>query len=81
MEPFLLCVQDPADPLNDLGYKAFGIKHIQETLKQLHADLKKKVDNPIPGRTPILLDMLLENSYTKIMHRRAITEAFVPKQV
>ncbi|KAL8695210.1 MAG: hypothetical protein Q9218_000248 [Villophora microphyllina] len=30
-QPYLLCLQDPADPTNDLGKKAYAIKHIQET--------------------------------------------------
>lgn len=30
-QPYLLCLQDPADPNNDLGSKAYAIKHIQAT--------------------------------------------------
>ncbi|KAL9019893.1 MAG: hypothetical protein Q9185_002835 [Variospora sp. 1 TL-2023] len=30
-QPYLLCLQDPADPRNDLGSKAYAIKHIQAT--------------------------------------------------
>ncbi|KAL8652023.1 MAG: hypothetical protein Q9210_002927 [Variospora velana] len=30
-QPYLLCLQDPADPQNDLGSKAYAIKHIQAT--------------------------------------------------
>ena len=33
--PWLLCLQDPADPVNDLGKKAYQIKHIQATFKVL----------------------------------------------
>ena len=33
--PWLLCLQDPADPVNDLGKKAYRIKHIQATFKVL----------------------------------------------
>ncbi|KAL8909105.1 MAG: hypothetical protein Q9207_000439 [Kuettlingeria erythrocarpa] len=29
--PYLLCLQDPADPSNDLGKQAYAIKHIQAT--------------------------------------------------
>lgn len=28
-QPYLLCMQDPADPTNDLGRKCTSIKHIQ----------------------------------------------------
>ncbi|KAL8862626.1 MAG: hypothetical protein Q9178_001124 [Gyalolechia marmorata] len=31
LRPYLLCLQDPADPKNDLGRRAYAIKHIQET--------------------------------------------------
>ncbi|KAI4280927.1 MAG: hypothetical protein L6R38_004062 [Xanthoria sp. 2 TBL-2021] len=31
LRPYLLCLQDPADPKNDLGRKAYAIKHIQRT--------------------------------------------------
>ncbi|KAI9797228.1 MAG: hypothetical protein M1835_001584 [Candelina submexicana] len=31
LQPYLLCLQDPANPKNDLGKKAYGIKHIQKT--------------------------------------------------
>lgn len=30
-QPYLLCLQDPADASNDLGRKAYAIKHIQAT--------------------------------------------------
>lgn len=30
-QPYLLCLQDPADPSNDLGKQAYAIKHIQAT--------------------------------------------------
>ncbi|KAL8928612.1 MAG: hypothetical protein Q9208_001846 [Pyrenodesmia sp. 3 TL-2023] len=30
-QPYLLCLQDPADASNDLGSKAYAIKHIQAT--------------------------------------------------
>ena len=33
--PWLLCLQDPADPVNDLGKKAYRIKHIQATFMVL----------------------------------------------
>ncbi|KAL9584655.1 MAG: hypothetical protein Q9212_001991 [Teloschistes hypoglaucus] len=31
--PYLLCLQDPADPTNDLGTKAYAIKHIVRTFR------------------------------------------------
>ena len=34
-QPYLLCLQDPADPLNDLGRKANAIKHVQKTMESM----------------------------------------------
>lgn len=31
--PYLLCLQDPADPTNDLGSKSHQIKHVQATFR------------------------------------------------
>ncbi|KAL8651915.1 MAG: hypothetical protein Q9226_004486 [Calogaya cf. arnoldii] len=31
LRPYLLCLQDPADPKNDLGRRTYAIKHIQRT--------------------------------------------------
>ncbi|KAF2834825.1 hypothetical protein M501DRAFT_1045106, partial [Patellaria atrata CBS 101060] len=45
-EPYMLCLQDPVDPYNDLGRKAFGIKHILYTLIMLRAELKMAKQNP-----------------------------------
>lgn len=35
-QPYLLCLQDPANPLNDLGRKGHAIKHIHATLAYLN---------------------------------------------
>ncbi|KAF2753797.1 hypothetical protein EJ05DRAFT_504878 [Pseudovirgaria hyperparasitica] len=42
-QPYLMCLQDPADPLNDLGYKSFGIKHIIATLRSIGEELKVQI--------------------------------------
>ena len=38
-QPYLLCMQDPANPTNDLGATCHAIKHILQTIKVLHRDL------------------------------------------
>lgn len=38
-QPYLLCLQDPANSKNDLGGHCHAIKHIQATIKAMHADL------------------------------------------
>ncbi|KAF1356594.1 hypothetical protein BDV97DRAFT_386389 [Delphinella strobiligena] len=39
-QQYLLCLQDPANPYNDLGKKGFVIKHVQQTFRTLHRDLE-----------------------------------------
>lgn len=36
---YLLCLQDPANPLNDLGRKSNAIKHVQKTAESMHLEL------------------------------------------
>lgn len=38
-QPYLLCLQDPANPMNDLGKKSHAIKHIHATLAYLRQSL------------------------------------------
>jgi non-canonical poly(A) RNA polymerase PAPD5/7 len=40
-QPYLLCLQDPASPINDLGRKSNAIKHIQKTLKLMSNTLRR----------------------------------------
>jgi len=39
LEHYMLCLQDPADINNDLGRKSFAFKHVQATMKEMHANL------------------------------------------
>ncbi|KAF2772609.1 hypothetical protein EJ03DRAFT_324615 [Teratosphaeria nubilosa] len=43
LQPYLFCLQDPADPVNDLGRKTNGIKHLQATLQ----GMKRSMENSI----------------------------------
>lgn len=40
---YMLCLQDPADPYNDLGKKSFAIKDVQVTMKHLHDGLQARL--------------------------------------
>jgi non-canonical poly(A) RNA polymerase PAPD5/7 len=53
-QPYLFCLQDPADPLNDLGRKSNAIKHVQKTIRVLRASLQKslQVEAPTAPRKP-----------------------------
>lgn len=42
-QPFLLCLQDPADPLNDLGSKSYSIKMVQKLFSFTHAEIKQSM--------------------------------------
>lgn len=39
-QPYLMCLQDPANPWNDLGRGCHAIKHIQATCRSLRNDLQ-----------------------------------------
>ena len=43
-QPYLLCLQDPANPVNDLGARCYAIKHIQATIKFMHAELVRSME-------------------------------------
>ncbi|KAG9517189.1 hypothetical protein KCV07_g6298, partial [Aureobasidium melanogenum] len=45
-KPWMLHLQDPADPYNDLGRSALAIKDIQATFKQLYHDLIWEMEDP-----------------------------------
>ena len=78
MQPYLLCLQDPADPLNDLGRKTFGIKHIFETIRQLRIDLMARMADP-PKAGESLLEMIVGPSYVMFKGRRKIMEDYGSK--
>lgn len=42
-KPYLLFLQDPANPVNDLGHKAYGIKHIQHLLGHFSKSLGNRM--------------------------------------
>lgn len=55
LQPYLLCLQDPADIWNDLGRKTQAIKHIQRTIEFLHLKLRAglaEVDAAAPAGAP-----------------------------
>lgn len=55
LQPYLLCLQDPANPLNDLGRKSNAIKHILTTLQYYHLRMKRDFhaySNDEDGKSP-----------------------------
>lgn len=76
-QPYLLCMQDPANPLNDLGCKAYNIKHVQAlfrdartklwTLFQKFDHLPPSMDKWAPSA---ILDPLVGADYRWFQSRR-----------
>ena len=69
-KPYLLCLQDPADSLNDLGKNAYAIKHIQatfehakETLQSVLEEKNETSGDRAYGKTFSYLDHLLRADY------------------
>lgn len=73
-KPYLLFLQDPANPLNDLGCKAYGIKHVQYLLGNFRESLIETMRLSDEGvvkvhdrlRTHGFLGNLLEANYTSL---------------
>lgn len=83
-KPYLLCLQDPADPTNDLGRKAYSIKHIQQTfatarntmVSDMEAwDQRRNVTTPKHDDTG-LLDALINGNYRRFDYNRRMIEDF-----
>ncbi|KAL8820978.1 MAG: hypothetical protein Q9191_007403 [Dirinaria sp. TL-2023a] len=82
-KPYLLCLQDPADPTNDLGKKAYGIKHVQEMFRQFSRQLRDQMETWDEGkeRSPYgLLGNFLEADYFKLDYQRRRMRGWVIKR-
>lgn len=73
MQPYLLCLQDPADAFNDLGRKGYAIKHIQRTIKALHEELATYMYRNKSGS---VIAPLVGSSYTMFAGRRSKIEGY-----
>lgn len=69
-KPYLLCLQDPANDLNDLGSNAYAIKHIQATFNQARKSIQAaleqqngKSDDRAKGGIWSCLDNLVRANY------------------
>lgn len=72
-QPYLLCLQDPADATNDLGKKGFGIKHIQATFQAIEKELRKNIQD---NQKTSLLAPLVGCSYALFKDRREKLEDY-----
>ena len=73
-KPYLLCLQDPADDMNDLGKKAYAIKHIQATFRYEKHNIQKRCLQK-PGSRESYLGFL-EADYRNFELSRSRVERF-----
>ncbi|KAI4109979.1 MAG: hypothetical protein L6R37_000329 [Teloschistes peruensis] len=86
--PYLLCLQDPADPTNDLGTKAYAIKHIKQTFRAARGKIISKMhraDKQARSTSKSLADVallapLLRANYHDFQHRRAMLGVYDPNK-
>jgi hypothetical protein len=71
----MLVLQDPADPLNDLGRKTFGYKHIRATIMSIQRNLNWRLKRVMDPEISLLSD-LVGPSYEAYKGRRAMAEAY-----
>ena len=78
-QPFLMCLQDPADFANDLGRKSHAIKHLQATLQSLHQDVTQFIQHG--HTTPFqeaarrsMLAPILQGDYLPMERQRSYLE-------
>lgn len=85
-EPFLLCLQDPADPTNDLGCRTRAIKHVQavfhsarerieQAMREWEAMTQRERQNVNEG----CLDPLVGACYTGFEEQRSLVKRVVGK--
>ncbi|KAF2807929.1 uncharacterized protein BDZ99DRAFT_464826 [Mytilinidion resinicola] len=72
-QPYLLCLQDPADATNDVGKKGFAIKHIQATFAHLEKELRTAMKE---NTRPSLLGPVVGPAYILNKERRATMEEY-----
>jgi len=87
-KPYLLFLQDPANPVNDLGRKAYGIKHVQCILRHFSESLKESMRRYDEGpmkthnwlRTRGFLGNLLEANYESLISNRHGVRSWLGKR-
>ena len=83
--PYLLCLQDPTNHLNDLGKNANDIKHIQRTFLALHDCMRHTMEVKQPLAKDFLgphshLAALVQANYLDFEHHRSRVEQYALPQ-
>ena len=80
-KPYLLCLQDPANDLNDLGKNAYAIKHIQATFRHAKHTIQtalesndEESDDRARGKIWSCLDQVVRADYRAFELHRSRTE-------
>lgn len=85
-QPYLLCLQDPLNPNNDLGKKAYAIKHIRAlfrvALEKIKSSMKQwEIMGPDERKQPkdLILDVLIKANYEAMEVDRAKRRRFAER--
>lgn len=76
-QPYLLCLQDPANPTNDLGKRGNAIKHVIETLEVLGRELARGIEKWDAGdrsAESLLLPLVVRCHEVDLERRRKLEE-------
>lgn len=81
IEPYLLCLQDPADLTNDLGCRSYAIKHVQavfcsarERIDQALREWEAMTPNERQNSNKACLNPLVGASYNYFENRRGLVK-------
>lgn len=88
-KPYLLCLQDPANNVNDLGKNAYAIKHIQATFNKARESIQtglekwnEKSDDKAKGGTWSCLESLVRADYGPFeVRRNKVERCAYPRQL
>ena len=84
-KPYLLCLQDPANDLNDLGKNAYAIKHIQATFCRLRESIERRMKRTTvkdsDGSTLSYLERLVSANYRYFEAGRIKVERFADPKI
>jgi non-canonical poly(A) RNA polymerase PAPD5/7 len=75
-QKYLLCITDPADSSVDLGFKAYGMKHVRETFRDAYVTLVSLVegtatrDELVRARFEGALGCVLGGDYSRFVYKR-----------
>ena len=82
-QPYLLCLQDPLNPYNDLGRKAHAIRHIQKLFQvarnRIRAHIHRWEHLPTEERQnprEMMLDILVKGNYKVLERNRALRRGY-----